>query len=263
MTIGFVLIIIVLVLTFGRSYFFPSKSNNQDNSDQAASNNTPVASKKITLEDLANKIKNKEDIKIIDLRDPDVFQAAHIADSQNISLSDLPNSIDSLDKKQTYVFVDQLEDPTVVDLVSNILPASGFENVSYLEGGLSAWTSEQYAVVNIGDPYSVADQSKVNYINTDELKKDIEDGRNLYLIDLRKSDAFADGHIKNSVNIYLGDLEARRKEIPMGKKIVLLDADGLWAFMGAVKLFDTSVYNVFALSDGLDSWKTKGYEIVK
>jgi rhodanese-related sulfurtransferase len=156
-----------------------------------------------------------------------------------------------------------LEDPALKDLTENVLPKNGINNVYYLAGGFSGWKNQEMTTISGGDPFSITDQAKVSYINSDELKKEIENNGNLYIIDLRKSDAFAEGHIKNATNIYLGDLEARQKEIPLGRKIVLVDNDGLWAFKGAVLLFDMNVFNVFSLSDGLDSWKEKNYEVVK
>jgi rhodanese-related sulfurtransferase len=58
-------------------------------------------------------------------------------------------------------------------------------------------------------------------------------------------------------------LEKRKKDIPIGKKIVLYDNDGLGAFKAGVRLFDMGFFNTFTLSDGLDAWKKKNYELVK
>jgi len=58
-------------------------------------------------------------------------------------------------------------------------------------------------------------------------------------------------------------LESERNKIPVGKKIILYDKDGLWAFQGAVRLFDMGFFNVFCLSDGLDSWQQKKYPLAK
>jgi len=85
----------------------------------------------------------------------------------------------------------------------------------------------------------------------------------LYILDVRKNATFSEGHIKNAANIFLDDLETKYRDIPMGKEIVVYDNDGLWAFKAAVRLFDLGVFDVHALSDGLDRWKQKGYEIVK
>jgi rhodanese-related sulfurtransferase len=148
-------------------------------------------------------------------------------------------------------------------LATSILPQSGFKNVFYLSGGFTEWKDENNGTASAGDPSSFSDQAKVNFIKGDDLKKAIDNNEDLLIIDLRKEAAFSGGHIKNAINIYLGDLEKRRSEIPLGKKVVLVDNDGLWAFQGAVRLFDAGVFNVFALSEGLDAWKQKGYEVVK
>jgi len=95
------------------------------------------------------------------------------------------------------------------------------------------------------------------------LKKIMVEESNLYIVDVRKKGQFDEGHLNGAVNIFLDELENRHAEIPLGKKIILCDNDGMWAFQGAVRLFDMGIMNVFALSDGLNVWKQKGYEIVK
>jgi rhodanese-related sulfurtransferase len=214
-------------------------------------------------QDLMDKITNGADINVIDVRDTASFQQEHIVDSQNIPLADFSDAVSTLDKNKTYVLFDQSEDPTLVALVQNILAKNGYDKIYYLSGGFSNWKTLDLPAVADGDPQSFTDQSKVNYIKSDDLKKTIDSGENLYIIDLRTSNEYSGGHIKNAVNIYLGDLEKRRGEIPLGKKVILVDNDGLWAFKGAVRLFDTGTFNVFALSDGLNAWQQKGYEMVK
>jgi 3-mercaptopyruvate sulfurtransferase SseA len=45
--------------------------------------------------------------------------------------------------------------------------------------------------------------------------------------------------------------------------VVLYDNNGLWAFMGAVRLYDMGFFNILAMSDGLDGWKSNKFELVK
>ena len=257
--VGLVLIVLVVAVIFLKPYLSRSKSDDKNQSSSSQSD----PSKKMETQELADKIKDKTDIGIIDIRDADNFQLEHIADSQNVQTADLSDFIATLDKNKTCVLVDDSADPALINSVQNVLPKNGFDNIYYLSGGFSAWKDDDLPTVADGDPQSLTDQSKVNYISSDDLKKAIDNGENLYIIDLRKGDAYASGHIKNAVNIYLGDLEKRRHEIPMGRKIILADADGLWAFKGAVRLFDLQIFNVFALSDGLNTWSQKGYEMVK
>lgn len=255
------LVILVVAFTFLRPYLFHKENKEKDVID--ASRQQFDQNKRMSGETLMGKINGKEPIEIIDVRDQESFQLEHILNATNIPFSEIRANAGSFDKSRSYVLVDQLEDPVLVSLVQDISAEKGFSNIYYLAGGFSGWRNQHFPTVSGGDPFSFSDQSKVSYIKTDELKKAIDARENIYIIDLRKEPAFAEGHIRDSVNIYLGDIETRHKEVPIGKKIVLVDNDGLWAFKGAVKLFDAGVFNVFALSDGLDSWKAKGFEIVK
>jgi len=260
--IGFGLIVLAVSIIFLKPYLLRSKKSS-DTSQPSLNNSQDNSSKKMEAQDLMDKITNGADMNVIDVRDPTSFQQAHIVDSQNIPLANFSDAVSALDKNKTYVLVDQSEDPTLVAMVQNILAKNGYDKIYYLSGGFSNWQTLDLPAVADGDPQSFADQSKVNYIKSDDLKKAIDSGENLFIIDLRKSDAYSNGHIKNAVNIYLGDLEKKRSEIPMGRKVILVDSDGLWAFKGAVRLFDTGTFNVFALSDGLNTWQQKGYEMVK
>lgn len=258
--LGIGLIILVMVFTIARSYLFKNEDDN-------ASKEVPVQETKdttleITGAELWQKISDKKEVTIIDIRDTGSFNLSHIIDSRNFSAEQMAQNIDSWNKNSAYVLVDELGDPAMSDLVQNIR-SRGINNVKYLAGGIASWRNENRPTMIDGDPFSFTDQAKVQYITADDLKKGLEKKPNITIVDLRKPQSFSEGHIKDSVNVYLGDLEERRKEIPPGKQIILVDNDGLWAFKGAVKLFDMGILNVLALTDGLDSWKKKGYEIVK
>lgn len=258
--IGLILIALIAILTFSRPYL-RSKPDGKSLTDPAkeAAQKQPHG---ISGADLHKKINDGEKLAVVDIRDPDSFKSEHIVDSKNISIEKLETLIASLDKRATYVFVEASGDKQSSGLVNQFFIPQGFENAKYLSGGFSQWKQEFRPTVSDGDPTVFTDQSKVSYLNSDELNKMIETENNLYIIDVRKASGFADGHIKNSANIFLDDLESKRKEIPMGKKIVVYDKDGLWAMKAAVRLFDMGIF-VYALSDGLDGWKTKGFELVK
>ncbi|MFA6047706.1 MAG: rhodanese-like domain-containing protein [Parcubacteria group bacterium] len=258
--LGIGLIILVMVFTVVRPYIFKNKNNSA--SKEAPTQKTSDSMLEISGADLWQKINNKEKVKIIDVRDQESFNLSHIIDSQNFQAENLAQNIDSWDKNYSYVLVDDLGDPKMADLAQNIR-SRGIKDVKYLASGIASWRNENRPVMTDGDPFSFDDQAKVQYITADDLKKGLEQKPNIIIIDLRKDQAFSEGHIKDSINIYLGDLEAKRKEIPSGKQVILVDNDGLWAFKGAVKLFDMGILNVLALTDGLDKWKEKGYEIVK
>ena len=259
--IGITLIALVAAITFFRACAGPKKS------DVLSDPSAPIQDKEpangISAEELQKEINERNNLTIIDIRSANSFKAEHIRDSKNLSFEEIKNSFDSLDKRASYVFIGEAGNGQAENLVNQIFVAQGFENAKYLVGGFSEWQENLYPAIGDGDPTSVTDQSKVSYINCDELKKMLETEANLYVVDVRSAHNFSEGHIKDATNIFLDDLESKRKEIPLGKKIVVYDKDGLWAMKAAARLFDMGVFNVKALSEGLDTWKIKGFEVVK
>ncbi|HAI74553.1 MAG TPA: hypothetical protein DCS28_00770 [Candidatus Moranbacteria bacterium] len=264
-SIGFLLIIIIAAITFLKPYFNQTKvaEKTAENNVAARANIDFTKINKITSEELAKKIQTDSEFIVIDIRSESDYQKEHIIDSQNISLNRLSSAFNILDKNKTYVFIDETINIAAINNLANLLAEKKYQNIYYLDGGFADWKNKFNATISDGDPKSFVDQSKVSYIKSDDLKKILEQEKNLLLIDLRNSADFNTGHLPGAINIFLADLEKRKKEITVNKKIILYDSDGLSAFKGAVRLFDLGIFNVLALSDGFDSWNKKGYATVK
>ena len=262
-TVGFVLIVLVTAIFFLKSFFFNSKTENSNTKNIQNETDELNNYASISSADLLKKINSDEDFEILDIRDQDSFLLGHILGSQNINAESLAQNISSLDKNKQYYIVDDMGFTAPErDMISTLIK-EGFKNIAYLEGGMYNWINELNPTIEFGNPNSITDQAKVNYISSDDLKKIIDGKDNsLVLVDVRDSSNFATGHIKNAINIPLDSLEARRKEIPSYKKIIFYDDNGILAFQGAVRSFDMGILNTFALSDGLNSWKKKGFEVV-
>ncbi len=259
--IGFVLIVLIAFFTFFKTS--PEQNKNWIDAEIPAASDKTTSGDCLSDEEFLGKISQPGFPEIIDVRGREDFQKEHIADSKNMPLDILEVEISTLDKRKNYIFVDTDGGQGAVFLTRELLPKSGFKNITCLAGGFQNWKNKNNPTVSDGDPNSFADQSKVNYIKSDGLKKIIEEEKNFIIIDVRKSETFQKGHINGAINIFLDDLEKKRNEIPVGKKIILVDNDGFWAFKGAVRLFDLNFFNVLALSDGLNGWIQKGFETVK
>lgn len=262
------LIGIILIAAISIMAFLRTSNNNERISEEAekksnAKNEIIQSSSKISKDELLEKISSEEDMLIIDLRDRLSYEKEHISDSENMSPDSVLEILKSLSKDKYYILVDFGPGNEIAQLLAGKLKSAGFKNAFYLDGGFSKWKDGYYSIVSEGDPNSFTDQSKVKYIQTDALKKMMETEKNLILIDVRDNVQFKEGHLKNAYNIPLASLEQRKKEIPIGRKIILYDETGLAAFKAAVRLFDLGIFNVSALSDGLKTWKDKKYEIVQ
>ncbi|MDR3558917.1 MAG: rhodanese-like domain-containing protein [Candidatus Pacebacteria bacterium] len=257
--IGFALILLAIFASLGRSYF--SKIMNSPKAAPPSQNSSEY--KSLSVQALFAKTQSSQAPAMLDVRDPDPFAAEHIIDSKNIGQQELSDILSSSDKNKSYCLIDDLGPSPIETKVMDAFSQAGFKNVSYLKGGLTEWKNELDPTITAGDPYSFTDQAKVNYISSDDLKKIMAGENDLYIIDVRTAAEFATGHMPGAVNITLADLEAKRGQIPLGKKIILYDNDSIWAFQGAVRLFDMGTLNVFALSDGYNTWTQKGYPVTK
>jgi len=260
--IGFFLILVVALVTIFCSQLSPEENPMEIKSGDSGEEISSVEKQAVTTEDLMQKIIQKEDLVILDIRSEEEYQKEHLADSLNIPFVNLEESVASLPKDKTYVFLD--DDYTESSLLAlNIFAENEIFSTFYLKGGFSSWKAQYNPTISSGDPNSFVDQSKVKYIQSDKLKELITQDPNLLIIDLRDAGTFQTGHIKGAVNIFLEDLEKVKAQIPLNRKVVLCDNDGLWAFMGAVRLYDMGFFNILALSDGLEGWKNHKLEIVK
>lgn len=262
--IGFFLIVLVVFLFFSKASFLNKKNEKIAESEIKEQKQEMESYKSIKAEELFEKMTSQKPIAIIDIREAVLFMNEHIKDSKNIPLDELEMALTLLDKKVDYFIIDNSDlSPEEIQTIK-ILKGNGFESITYLEGGIFDWKNQLYPLVSIGDPNSFTDQSKVTYIKSEELKNLIpQETSFLYIIDLRNKNSFNSGHINQAVNIPLENLENQRRQIPLSKKIILYDDDGMLAFQGAVRLFDMGILNVFTLSDGLNTWKQKGFEVVK
>lgn len=265
--ISFSLIILIAIITFSRSYFNKNTGTTASASDSSivansASEVVKTDSSQLSNAELLEKMNSAEKTIILDMREQADFAQEHIIDSKNISLQEIASSQPLIDKNATYILINDGTQENLI-LAKESLLKKGAAKVFYLNDSFQNWKDQNYPTISSGDPESFVDKSKAKYVQSDEFNGFINTEKNLLIIDVRSNENYKIAHIKGAINIPLAELEARRHEIPIGKSIVLYDQDGLWAFQGAVRLFDLGFVNVLYLSDGFDAWKTKNYPIEK
>lgn len=262
--VGFVLILVVSGLFFVKSFFFSKDSSGNSKPQENISSGIDLSKiGKVNPDDLRNKLINDRSMIVIDIRNADEYQAEHIIDSKNIPLDSLPSFMSSMDSSKSYIIVDASGDIGALKTVAALASKINAKNISYLDGGFSLWKSNMNPTISDGNPSSFSDQAKVSYVKVDELKAAMDKGANMIIIDVRTSQEYKTEHLKGAINIFVDDLEAKRRQLPLGKRIVVYDNDSLIAFKAAARLYDLGVFNVFSLAEGLNVWKQKGYETVK
>ena len=83
------------------------------------------------------------------------------------------------------------------------------------------------------------------------------------VLDVRKPDEFARGHVVGSRNIPMVDIDKRAGELPAGKALIVVCANGSTAARAAGSLRKAGRAEVFCMDGGLASWQQAGLPVVK
>jgi hydroxyacylglutathione hydrolase len=142
----------------------------------------------------AFKNKMKEDIIVADTRHADIFTEGFVPGSIFIGLegrfAEWAGSLLPFDKPILLVTEKGKEEETVIRLAR-----VGFSKIEgYLKGSFETWEKAGEKVDMI-----------IN-VEADELAMDIPNDPNLQMVDVRKEIEFADGHVKNALNMPLADM---------------------------------------------------------
>jgi hydroxyacylglutathione hydrolase len=152
------------------------------------------ASRLTPLTIAAFKNKMKEDVIVADTRHADIFTEGFVPGSIFIGLegrfAEWAGRLFPFDKPILLVTEKGKEEETVIRLAR-----VGFSKIEgYLNGSFEAWEKAGEKVDMI-----------IN-IEADELAMDIPHDPNLQIVDVRKEIEFADGHVKNALNMTLADM---------------------------------------------------------
>jgi len=135
-----------------------------------------------------------EDAVILDTRNANLFSQGFVPGSISIGLegrfAEWAGSLLSFDAPVLLVTEPGKEKETIVRLAR-----VGFDKVKgYLSGGFEAWKNAGEKIDLIID------------VEADELMMDIPHDKNLLVVDVRRETEFADGHLKDAVNLPLNDM---------------------------------------------------------
>ncbi len=147
----------------------------------------------LSVEDFKTKTA-QDDVIILDTRDPALFTQGFVPGSISIGLdgrfAEWAGSLLPFDKKIILVTEPGKEKETIVRLAR-----VGFDKMSgYLQGGFEGWKTAGEKIDMIID------------VEADELVMDIPFDPNMLIVDVRKETEFADGHIKDAINLPLSGL---------------------------------------------------------
>jgi hydroxyacylglutathione hydrolase len=181
-----------------------------------------------------------KDVIVLDTRDASVFTQGFIPGAVFIGLegkfAEWAGSLLPFDKPLILVTEEGKEKETVVRLAR-----VGFSKIEgYLQGGFEAWQQEGEKTDLIID------------VEADELAMDIPFDENLVVVDVRKEVEFAEGHVKDAVNIPLGNMvdPASMAEIENTDNLYLHCGSGFRSTIAASLLKRQGIHNLRNVAGG-------------
>jgi rhodanese-related sulfurtransferase len=261
--VGFVLILFVVVFTLLRNNSSDAGKSKTE-IDNQTDNQAVLPYKTISASELNKKIltsSNKNSITLLDIRPFEDYIAEHIVDSVNIPLDEFPvNS--KIDAHTQIVVIGKSNTDKNTAAALEKLKDEKYENAVALAGGMDLWKQLIGATITYGDPKSFIDQSKVSYLDPESLNDAMTQKVPVYIIDVRSTGEYANGHIVGAINIPIDELEKRRNEI-VEKKMVVVGANELQEFQASVQLYDMLLAAPYIMRTAMPGWQDKGFALVK
>jgi len=188
---------------------------------------------------------------VVDARTPSAFGGAHIGGSYSIRLNRLPlyaGWVLPYDKPIILV----LEDSRYLEMAVRYLIRLGYDQIAgYLRDGIEAWYNEALPTERLG------------LLTVQELKRRLDKGDDLVVLDVREKGKWAKGHIKGAHYIYAGHVERSLDSIPVERPIVVVCNTGNHASLVASILRREGFGEVYNLLGGMTAWQAAKYTLGK
>jgi rhodanese-related sulfurtransferase len=102
-------------------------------------------------------------------------------------------------------------------------------------------------------------QTSYTTVTVQDLANAQED--NYFILDVRQSEEFAEGHVPNAVLIPLGELQTRASEIPSGVPVYVICRSGRRSQQASEILIELGFKDVRNVDGGVLAWQEAGYEL--
>ena len=218
---------------------------------------------------------------LLDVRYPEEYATGFIEGALNIPLRELTQHLDALPSLEApIVLVDNSGFRSAIAMTT--LQMLGYQNAQSLVGGIEAWTAAGLPLVTqpvpalaagtepqvdpdlltMVDAYLPEVQPEAWSTLTAQALAELPAGALPILVDVRQPEAYAQGHIEDSLNIPLSELVQHLDQIPVGQPIVLVDANGHRAIIAMTALQMLGYEDVKVLAGGIAAWDAADLPLV-
>jgi glyoxylase-like metal-dependent hydrolase (beta-lactamase superfamily II)/rhodanese-related sulfurtransferase len=187
---------------------------------------------------------------VLDIRNATEYASGHIKGSLNIGLGgQFASWAGTLIELGTPIIL-LANDAAQVDEAVMRLARVGIESVlGYVENGLSS---------SSGEGLEIAESS---VISVDELKRALDAGEDLLVLDVRRPGEYEGGHVPNAINIPLSELPASISNIPGDWPLAIICASGYRSSIAKSVLDRGNFRFSMNVLGGTAAWKNAGYGV--
>ena len=210
------------------------------------------------------------ELALLDVREERVFSESHLLHARSAPLSrlDLRTPLLVPRRAARVVLVDGGEG--LAERAARVLQRHGYTDLCVLEGGIRAWADAGYMLFSGFNVPSKAFGELVEHeggtpnIDAEALKRMIDSGEDMVILDSRPFDEFSRMSIPTALNVPGAELVLRIADLaPSPATTVVVNCAGRTrSIIGAQSLIDAGVPNkVMALKNGTMGWKLTGFTL--
>jgi hydroxyacylglutathione hydrolase len=132
---------------------------------------------------------------------------------------------------------------------AQLLASVGLPVRGYLEGGMTAWRTEERPI------------HRIELIDPEELARRVDGETGPVILDVRNSSEYASEHIPGSLHIPYGDLAGRLDELPRDRPIATICRGGKRSGLAASILQRSGFEDVIHVGKGVGVWREGGHPV--
>jgi hydroxyacylglutathione hydrolase len=133
---------------------------------------------------------------------------------------------------------------------AQLLASVGLPVRGYLEGGMTAWRTEERPI------------HRIELIDPEELARRVNgDGSGPVILDVRNASEYESEHIPGSLHIPYGDLAGRLDELPRERPIATICRGGKRSGLAASILQRAGFEDVIHVGKGVGAWRDGGHPV--
>jgi hydroxyacylglutathione hydrolase len=187
---------------------------------------------------------------VIDGRTNDQFDEAHIGGALSTSAYDtgFATKVSRVAPEGAEIIVVAASDGDERH-AAELLAAVGLRVRGFLEGGMTAWRTEERAV------------QRIELIDPEELAGRVAGAEPPLILDVRNGAEYASEHIPDSLHIPYGDLADRLDELPRDRSIATICRGGKRSGLAASILQREGFADVVHVGQGVGSWRAGGHPV--